>query len=91
MADGIGLSSGACYTEVVGLTGSLRNFVGFGSVGAGYTGQEGYTGRGFAGTDFGFGGGCYVADCTELADVRLYRLINFADVTFSASPTLAMA
>lgn len=32
-----------------------------------------------------------VADCTELADVRLYRLINFADVTFSASPTLAMA
>lgn len=31
-----------------------------------------------------------VADCTELADVRLYRLINFADVTFSASPTLAM-
>ena len=60
MGDGIGSSPGAGYTEVVGLTGSLRNFVGFGSVGTGYTGQEGYTDRGCAGTDLGFGGGCYV-------------------------------
>ena len=33
----------------------------------------------------------FTADCTELAEVRLWRLMKSADVICSASPSLAMA
>lgn len=36
-------------------------------------------------------GSFFAADCTELADVRLWLLMNFADVIRSASLSFTMA
>ena len=38
-----------------------------------------------------FSSSFFAADCTELAEVRLCRLMKSADVIRSASPSLAMA
>ena len=38
-----------------------------------------------------FSSSFFIADCTELADARLCRLMNAAEVIRSASPSLAMA
>lgn len=38
-----------------------------------------------------FSSSFFVADCTELAEVRLCRLMNVAGVMRSASPSLAIA
>ena len=51
------LNLGAGCNGVVGFAVGFGNFVGFGSVGIGYTGQEGCTGLGCAGFGSGFGSG----------------------------------
>ena len=38
-----------------------------------------------------FSSNFFVADCTELAEVRLCRLMNAAEVMRSAPPSLAIA